>query len=70
MVYSRRVPGRVTDVHKILGHDLMFSYLPASRCRGPGSIPDQSMWNSCWTKYQRFSEYFSFPCQYHSIIAP
>ena len=39
----------------------------------PGSIPDQSMWNLLWTKWHsdRFlSQYFNFPCQYHSTNAP
>jgi len=41
MGYSRRIPARVTGVHEVLRHELIFSYSPASSYGGPCSIPDQ-----------------------------
>ena len=46
---------------------------PTSHSGGLSSIPRQSVWNLWWTKWQCdwfLSQYFSFPCQYHSTIAP
>jgi hypothetical protein len=48
-------------------------YSQAFHRGGPGSIPAQSVWDLCCTKWhwdRFFPEYFVLPCQFHSTRAP
>jgi hypothetical protein len=68
MFYAVRLSSRIT--HELLPQMSPF-YETASHRGGPGSRPVQSMWDvvdkvALW----QVSEFFSFPCQYHSTVAP